>query len=256
MGNEQSSSESSEGGWGLQCAALGMDADSSHEKSSGFSLLSCACTALGPDDGTEDDIVFKSPVDHREEQPRSRALRSSQRQEEFSTTQESPMTFEEATGATRLDAARRSRAQEVKESEANFLREFQNMMTTGLTVQFRQSPEHLMPVHLLMQGSAIEWHYRDVNGEPMDGKLDLDNVSLVQGNPDPATLGFDLAARSFVVINHQGHSHLFHTDSKDVCSLLVDGLVMLVKRTKKTVKKKRPLQQRNNSLKDIQNHLP
>mmetsp|Transcript_2896 Transcript_2896/g.8743 ORF Transcript_2896/g.8743 Transcript_2896/m.8743 type:complete len:290 (-) Transcript_2896:2610-3479(-) len=288
MGAEQSSSQGGSGegsgdGWAqAQCTALGLV-----EEASTFNLLSCACTALGEASDEVDDVTF--PVEADEDSELSaqtqRALRTARslrsasggrRIDEFTTSAivdepppaDRPMTFEEATGGRVVDAARRSRAQEVRESEANFMKEFSNMMTTGLTVQLKLPKGGTLPVHLLLApGGAIEWHYRQ-DDAARSGRLALDEISSVQTNPDPATLGFDLAQRSFQVLNQSGDAKLFHADSKDICSLLVDGLVMLVKRSLRLKKKKKKIRSgslkpvpsssssEGNQLKDIQNQLP
>jgi len=258
MGAEQSAEEAStappprkEAGWAMtQCTALGLV----EEGRGALNLLSCACTALGEVENEVDDVTF--PVEHEEAVHRRRSLRSGQRIDEFTTTttvdEPRPVTFEEATGAGRiLDAARRSRAQEVRESEANFMKEFSNLMATGITVHLEVPPTGTtLPVHLLLApGGAIEWHSRGDNDTPRSGRLALDEISSVQTNPDPASLGFDLAARSFRVVDQSGDAKLFHADSKDICSLLVDGLVMMVKRGRRLKKRKGRL--RGNSVKPL-----
>lgn len=229
MGNEASKgADATAGGqsqsWGA-CSTLLDDATSLRM------LVSCACTAIGDIADLEEHEI---PVEHVVASSEPRALLA----DEIMATNE-PMTFAEATGTARLDAARRSRAQEVRESEQNFLREFTTMMRTGLTVIMRYENDELAPVHLMLvpykQGaSAVEWHYRDRDDKPVTGRMLLDDISSVSPNPDPARLGFDLAARSFVVTSgNDGESLLFHADSKDICSLLVDGLQMCIKRKRK-----------------------
>ena len=50
-------------------------------------------------------------------------------------------------------------------------------------------------------------------------------------------LGYDLSARSFVVQPKDGAALLFHAENKDICSLVVDGLQMLMKDHKRRLKK-------------------
>ena len=225
MGAEQSTAQGGND-WGLQCAALGLDLEENS------SLLACACTAFGEDDQT-DDVVTERPS---ELETKSRSMRSGRITEEFTTT---PVTFDEATGTQRFDAARRSRAQEVRDSEANFLREFSTMMRTGLTVQLRRDDDTVAVHLLLVPQNAIEWHYRDADNNVTNGRLLLDDIDTVQPNPEPQTLGFELASRSFLVQTKQCDSHLFHCDSKDISSLLVDGILMLVKRSARALRKKK-----------------
>ena len=56
-----------------------------------------------------------------------------------------PVTFEQATGAARLEAARRCRAAEVTESERQFMREFTAMMAAGLVVVLRGTARTASP---------------------------------------------------------------------------------------------------------------
>lgn len=148
-------------------------------------------------------------------------------------------------GEDRYDDVRRSRAQEVRESEQNFLREFTAMMKTGLTVAMRDrggEPDSLTPVHLMLvstgKHAAIEWHYRDESDLPVTGHAMLGEISAVSPNPDPARLGHELSSRSFLV-TMRDDALLFHADSKDICSLLVDGLQMCIKRKQRPRKIKR-----------------
>uniref|UniRef100_A0A7S3NGQ8 Uncharacterized protein n=1 Tax=Aureoumbra lagunensis TaxID=44058 RepID=A0A7S3NGQ8_9STRA len=251
MGNEQSSN----GG----IASWGATSCTGYEQASGFNMLvSCACSALGDVNDEVDDMTMEElagiPANSNGASRTSRSMRSHSsgggRVEELplqdnTTMNNAPMSYEEATGTARLESARRSRAAEVRESEAVFLREFLAMMKTGLTLLLRHASDgSMLPVHLLLvpsgsRGSAIEWHYRDESGHPQTGRLPVQEVAAVQPNPQPAELGFQLAARSFIIVNQSGDALLFHADTTDVCSLLVDGLLMLVKKIKKRALRKR-----------------
>lgn len=220
MGNEGSKSETAPPSWGA-CTTL-FDDDAAGIRM----LVGCACTAMGEiTEGEEHEI----PIEHMPTATYPEEVESS-----------GPMTFEEATGTARLDAARRSRAQEVRESEQNFLKEFTTMMRTGLTVVMRGADDKLTPVHLMLVpykhgATAIEWHFRDQNDKPNTGRLPLDDIATVSPNPDVNRLGFEVAARSFVVasVHDADYPLFFHADSKDICSLLVDGLQMCIKRRRK-----------------------
>lgn len=157
-----------------------------------------------------------------------------------------PMTFEQATGAARLDEARRTRAAEVTESERNFVREFTAMMVTGLVVMLRSddasSPEDARPacvaVNLALKqdrgAPVVEWQ---VLAQDKRGQVALGEISAIHAEPSPDELGYDLSARSFVVQPKDGAPLLFHAENKDICSLVVDGLQMLMKDHKRRLKK-------------------
>lgn len=134
------------------------------------------------------------------------------------------MTFDEAMG-------RRSRAQEVRESEQNFLREFTTMMKTGLTVVMRRD-DALFPVHLLLVSNLIEWHYR-LDDQPKSGRMPLEDVAAVHAAPHNA-----------LVIVTDNQQILLHADSRDIASLLVDGFAMVLRK----FKKKRAIKNRPKSL--------
>ena len=159
-----------------------------------------------------------------------------------------PMTFEQATGAARLDEARRTRAAEVTESERNFVREFTAMLVTGLVVMLRVDADAsygvdggVNPEDATAPGGcvAVTLALKQDRGSPVVeyvclstnsvGRVALGGIASVTAEPDPTELGYDLSARSFVVAPKDGADLLFHTENKDICSLVVDGLQMLIK---------------------------
>ena len=76
-----------------------------------------------------------------------------------------PVTFEQATGAARFEAARRCRAAEVTESERQFMREFTAMMAAGLVVVLRVDGSDGVAVTLSLQEfrnePILEWHFTE-----------------------------------------------------------------------------------------------
>ena len=164
-------------------------------------------------------------------------------------THAAPMTFEQATGAARLDEARRTRAAEVTESERNFVREFTAMMVTGLVVMLRcdeagnvAQPEDAavtcVAVNLCLKQDGgvpvVEWQ---VLAQDKRGHVSLGEIAAINADPCPNELGYDLAGRSFVVLPKDGDALLFHAENTDICSLVVDGLQMLMKDHKRRLKK-------------------
>ena len=146
-----------------------------------------------------------------------------------------PVTFEQATGAARLEAARRCRAAEVTESERQFMREFTAMMAAGLVVVLRVDGSDGVAVTLSLQEfrnePILEWHVAET-GER--GRLSLSDIQLVRGQQ----LNDDLARRSFV-IEGRDRVLVFHSETPDICALVVDGLAMLVADHKRRAARRR-----------------
>ena len=146
-----------------------------------------------------------------------------------------PVTFEQATGAARLEAARRCRAAEVTESERQFMREFTAMMAAGLVVVLRVDGSDGVAVTLSLQEfrnePILEWHFTE-NGER--GRLSLSDIQLVRGQQ----LNDDLARRSFV-IEGRDRVLVFHCETPDICALVIDGLAMLVADHKRRAARRR-----------------
>ena len=146
-----------------------------------------------------------------------------------------PVTFEQATGAARLEAARRCRAAEVTESERQFMREFTAMMAAGLVVVLRVDGSDGVAVTLSLQEfrnePILEWHFTE-NGER--GRLSLSDIQLVRGQQ----LNDDLARRSFV-IEGRDRVLVFHCETPDICALVIDGLAMLVADHKRRMQRRR-----------------
>ena len=146
-----------------------------------------------------------------------------------------PVTFEQATGAARLEAARRCRAAEVTESERQFMREFTAMMAAGLVVVLRVDGSDGVAVTLSLQEfrnePILEWHFTE-NGER--GRLSLSDIQLVRGQQ----LNDDLARRSFV-IEGRDRVLVFHSETPDICALVIDGLAMLVADHKRRAARRR-----------------
>jgi hypothetical protein len=146
-----------------------------------------------------------------------------------------PVTFEQATGAARLEAARRCRAAEVTESERQFMREFTAMMAAGLVVVLRVDGSDGVAVTLSLQEfrnePILEWHFTET-GEK--GRLSLSDIQLVRGQ----RLNDDLARRSFV-IEGRDRVLVFHCETPDICALVIDGLAMLVADHKRRMQRRR-----------------
>ena len=146
-----------------------------------------------------------------------------------------PVTFEQATGAARLEAARRCRAAEVTESERQFMREFTAMMAAGLVVVLRVDGSDGVAVTLSLQEfrnePILEWHFTE-NGER--GRLSLSDIQLVRGQ----ALNDELARRSFV-IEGRDRVLVFHAETRDICALVIDGLAMLVADHKRRAARRR-----------------
>ena len=146
-----------------------------------------------------------------------------------------PVTFEQATGAARLEAARRCRAAEVTESERQFMREFTAMMAAGLVVVLRVDGSDGVAVTLSLQEfrnePILEWHFTET-GER--GRLSLSDIQLVRGQQ----LNDDLARRSFV-IEGRDQVLVFHCETPDICALVIDGLAMLVADHKRRAARRR-----------------
>ena len=146
-----------------------------------------------------------------------------------------PVTFEQATGAARLEAARRCRAAEVTESERQFMREFTAMMAAGLVVVLRVDGSDGVAVTLSLQEyrnePILEWHFTET-GER--GRLSLSDIQLVRGQQ----LNDDLARRSFV-IEGRDRVLVFHCETPDICALVIDGLAMLVADHKRRMQRRR-----------------
>jgi hypothetical protein len=146
-----------------------------------------------------------------------------------------PVTFEQATGAARLEAARRCRAAEVTESERQFMREFTAMMAAGLVVVLRVDGSDGVAVTLSLQEfrnePILEWHFTET-GER--GRLSLSDIQLVRGQQ----VSDDLARRSFV-IEGVDRVLVFHCETPDICALVIDGLAMLVADHKRRAARRR-----------------
>ena len=146
-----------------------------------------------------------------------------------------PVTFEQATGAARLEAARRCRAAEVTESERQFMREFTAMMAAGLVVVLRVDGSDGVAVTLSLQEfrnePILEWHFTE-NGER--GRLSLSDIQTVRGQ----SLNDELARRSFV-IEGRDRVLVFHSETPDICALVIDGLAMLVADHKRRAARRR-----------------
>ena len=146
-----------------------------------------------------------------------------------------PVTFEQATGAARLEAARRCRAAEVTESERQFMREFTAMMAAGLVVVLRVDGSDGVAVTLSLQEfrnePILEWHFTET-GER--GRLSLSDIQLVRGQQ----VSDDLARRSFV-IEGVDRVLVFHFETPDICALVIDGLAMLVADHKRRAARRR-----------------
>ena len=146
-----------------------------------------------------------------------------------------PVTFEQATGAARLEAARRCRAAEVTESERQFMREFTAMMAAGLVVVLRVDGSDGVAVTLSLQEfrnePILEWHFTE-NGER--GRLSLSDIQTVRGQQ----LNDELARRSFV-IEGRDRVLVFHCETPDICALVIDGLAMLVADHKRRAARRR-----------------
>ena len=146
-----------------------------------------------------------------------------------------PVTFEQATGAARLEATRRCRAAEVTESERQFMREFTAMMAAGLVVVLRVDGSDGVAVTLSLQEfrnePILEWHFTET-GER--GRLSLSDIQLVRGQQ----LNDDLARRSFV-IEGVDRVLVFHCETPDICALVIDGLAMLVADHKRRAARRR-----------------
>jgi hypothetical protein len=145
-----------------------------------------------------------------------------------------PVTFEQATGAARLEAARRCRAAEVTESERQFMREFTAMMAAGLVVVLRVDSDGVAVTLSLQEfrnEPILEWHFTE-NGER--GRLSLSDIQTVRGQQ----LNDDLARRSFV-IEGRDRVLVFHCETPDICALVVDGLAMLVADHKRRAARRR-----------------
>ena len=144
-----------------------------------------------------------------------------------------PVTFEQATGAARLEAARRCRAAEVTESERQFMREFTAMMAAGLVVVLRVDEGVAVTLSLqeFRNEPILEWHVTET-GEK--GRLSLSDIQLVRGQQ----LNDDLARRSFV-IEGRDRVLVFHCETPDICALVIDGLAMLVADHKRRAARRR-----------------
>ena len=145
-----------------------------------------------------------------------------------------PVTFEQATGAARLEAARRCRAAEVTESERQFMREFTAMMAAGLVVVLRVDSDGVAVTLSLQEfrnEPILEWHFTET-GEK--GRLSLSDIQLVRGQQ----LNDDLARRSFV-IEGRDRVLVFHCETPDICALVIDGLAMLVSDHKRRAARRR-----------------
>ena len=146
-----------------------------------------------------------------------------------------PVTFEQATGAARLEAARRCRAAEVTESERQFMRGFTAMMAAGLVVVLRVDGSDGVAVTLSLQEfrnePILEWHFTE-NGER--GRLSLSDIQTVRGQ----SLNDELARRSFV-IEGRDRVLVFHSETPDICALVIDGLAMLVADHKRRAARRR-----------------
>ncbi len=145
-----------------------------------------------------------------------------------------PVTFEQATGAARLEAARRCRAAEVTESERQFMREFTAMMAAGLVVVLRVDSDGVAVTLSLQEfrnEPILEWHFTET-GER--GRLSLSDIQLVRGQQ----LNDDLARRSFV-IEGVDRVLVFHCETPDICALVIDGLAMLVADHKRRAARRR-----------------
>jgi hypothetical protein len=146
-----------------------------------------------------------------------------------------PVTFEQATGAARLDQARRCRAAEVTESERQFMREFTAMMTAGLVVVLQVKDSDGVAVNLSLQElrnePVLEWRVAESEER---GHLSLSDVVKVRGQ----NLLDALAKRSFV-IEGADQTLVFHAETGDICALVIDGLEMLVADHKRRSAKRR-----------------
>ena len=146
-----------------------------------------------------------------------------------------PVTFEQATGAARLDQARRCRAAEVTESERQFMREFTAMMAAGLVVVLQVKDSDGVAVNLSLQElrnePVLEWRVAESEER---GHLSLKDVVKVRGQ----NLLDALAKRSFV-IEGADQTLVFHAETGDICALVIDGLEMLVTDHKRRSAKRR-----------------
>ena len=145
-----------------------------------------------------------------------------------------PVTFEQATGAARLEAARRCRAAEVTESERQFMREFTAMMAAGLVVVLRVDSDGVAVTLSLQEfrnEPILEWHFTET-GER--GRLSLSDIQTVRGQQ----LNDELARRSFV-IEGRDRVLVFHAETPDICALVIDGLAMLVADHKRRAARRR-----------------
>ena len=135
----------------------------------------------------------------------------------------------------KLEAARRCRAAEVTESERQFMREFTAMMAAGLVVVLRVDGSDGVAVTLSLQEfrnePILEWHFTE-NGER--GRLSLSDIQTVRGQ----SLNDELARRSFV-IEGRDRVLVFHSETPDICALVIDGLAMLVADHKRRAARRR-----------------
>ena len=126
------------------------------------------------------------------------------------------------------------------------------MMVTGLVVMLRvdeaegEKGPPCVAVNLALkqdQGKpVVVWQ---VVSAETSGRVSLDEIAAVNAEPDPGTLGYDLAARSFVVVPRSGPDLLFHAENKDICALVVDGLQMLVKDHRRRARKSHELRKKS-----------
>ena len=217
-------------------------------------LESCACA--GTMNEAEDDMDEKPEHDMDDRHVArggdlsfpSRSMRSapggpSELTNPANPASETPMTFEQATGQQSINQERRARAYEVAESEHNFMREFSAMMKSGLTVVRRQRLDDGgaaavefdggVQVHLVLdiaKGGLVSWTLFAEEGQQGEaGRMPLANINRVKDKPYPAHLPEDLNLRSFIIEARGGESLLFHAESCDICSLIVDGLKMVIR---------------------------
>ena len=67
--------------------------------------------------------------------------------------------------------------------------------------------------------------------------LSTSSRCCAQDKPYPAHLPEDLNLRSFIIEAKGGESLLFHAESCDICSLIVDGLQMVIRDQRRAAKK-------------------
>ena len=115
------------------------------------------------------------------------------------------------------------------------MREFTAMMAAGLVVVLRVDGSDGVAVTLSLQEfrnePILEWHFTE-NGER--GRLSLSDIQTVRGQ----SLNDELARRSFV-IEGRDRVLVFHSETPDICALVVDGLAMLVADHKRRAARRR-----------------